>query len=907
MSTRQPIDEIVNDALDLPRGERAAFVRGACGGDDAAQDEIMSLLAAYDSAGDFLEAPPVVDAGDDDQLTGRDIGAYRLIERIGTGGMGDVYLAGRRDAHYEQQVAVKVVRGAVFGPDAVRRFRNECRVLAMLEHPNIARMLEGGFTDDGIPYIVMEYINGVPIDRYCADNNLPVERRLSLVRDLCVAVQHIHQHSTIHRDIKCANVLVTPDGVVKLVDFGIAQALDAADEAHPLTATGMEVMTPQYASPEQLRGDVLTTASDVYSLGVVLFKVLTGRLPFSGRNRREMERIVEETAPTRPSTAVSESATDATAALSRSLSRRLRGDVDTIVLMALRKEPERRYSSAEQLGEDLRRHLTGLPVIARGDTFRYRAGKFVLRNSWAVAGLTLFLVTLIAAVVTGFSLYGSAERARQVAVRERQTAERVNSFLQDLLAAANPSGADARLDITVREVLDEAGRQLHTGLEDEPSVAAALHTTIGAAYLNLGAFDQAHEQLDQAMELQQALDRPDPAGEARTRLEYAKLHEKQADYSTAEEKLREAIALLRNDHSADPALLAECEVNLALVLVESSQLEEAEAQALQARETAARIAEPRSPIPVSAAGTLGRVLFRLGRYDEAEARFAEAVAMARERLSDNHALTGECLQNHAVVLGALGRTSEAITEYEQALAVYEIAYPPDHPELGTTRLNLADAYLIEGRYKDALADYESSGKTLAATYGEGHAYVGLALNGQAMCRWRLEGPEAARPLFERAIANLSNGLGENHPWVATPKNNLARVMFELGDPTGAESLAREALASMRAAYPQGHASLARPLQLIADIELAGGHPEVALTAVDEAATFCASLPAVNRDRIGLTLTRADCLVALDRVTEARETLVDARTALDSTVAPDDLRLKRIDEKLEGLPAVADPE
>jgi len=902
MNPKRPIEDIVNDALDLPMARRDDFVRDACADNATLLAEVMSLVAAYDSAGDFLETPPAVDADMESDLAGRDIGAYRLVERIGSGGMGDVYLAERRDVEYDQNVAVKIVRGAVFGPDAVRRFRNECRVLATLEHPNIARMLEGGFTDDGVPYIVMEYVAGVPIDRYCDENNVAVETRLDLVRHLCGAVQHIHHHSTIHRDIKCANVLVTADGVVKLVDFGIAQVLDAADEAHPLTATGMEVMTPQYASPEQLRGDVLTTASDVYSLGVVLYKILTGRLPFYGRTRREMEKIVEETAPTRPSNIVSSPPADETGTLPRSASRRLRGDVDTIVLMALRKEPERRYSSAAQFGEDLRRHLTGLPVYAQRDTFSYRAGKFIRRNAWAVVGLTLFVVTLIAAVVTGFVLYSSSERARQVAVRERSNAVRVNTFLQELLAAADPSGADARLDITVREVLDEAGRRLHDEPSDDPSVGAALHTTIGAAYLNLGAFDEAQTQLDRAIELHGLSEHTDPDGEARTLLQLAKLGEKRTDYAASETTLTQAIALLRDDAASDAALLAECEVTLALVLVESSRLPEAEEQALRARETATHVSDPRSPMPVTATSVLGRVLFRSGRYDESEALFEEAVQMARERLGNNHALTGETLQNHAVVLGGLGRTSEAIAEYEEALAVYAVAYPENHPELGTTQLNLADAYLTEGRNAEALKGYQTAGAILTQAYGEDHVYAGLAINGEAMARWRIDGPAAALPLYQRARTILSTGLGSEHPWVATVTNNLARVMFEMGDVERARREAEAALASKRAAYPDGHLSTSRPLLLIADIDLSQGRSQQALATIEEAATMCAGVPYSNLDRLGVVLAHADCLSKLGREAEAENILTTAKAALDSTLAPDDDRVQRVETKLATLRA-----
>jgi len=868
----RPVDEILSDAVDRPFGERRGYVEKECAGDEEALREVLSLLAAYEASDDFMVSPAEFPGGGPDaradNLIGSRVGVYRLVESIGVGGMGVVYLGERDDGEFSQRVAVKLIHHTLMGKEAVRRFRNECRVLAMLEHPNIARMIDGGFADDRTPYIAMEYVNGVPIDRYCNEQDLSVEQRLDLFRAVCAAVQHAHKHSTIHRDIKPSNILVTHDGQPKLVDFGIARVLDVAEDAGERTATGLEMMTPQYASPEQLGGDMLSTSTDVYSLGVVLFKLLTGRLPFTEKGRKALERVILETAPSRPSETVLETGGMTTTADTRRRSRRLRGDLDTIVLMALRKEPERRYTSVEQFSEDIRHHLSGQPVSAQPDTFGYRAGKFLRRNTVAVAAASVLAVVLIASTIVSLTLYNRAEIARREAVQERIVASReraaavnTSDFLQELLASVDPSEVDGSMDITVREVLDKASARLETEMADEPEVAAALHFVVGRAYMNLAEHEIGERHLQKSLEMRRGLDPPDEEGIMRALTTIGILYEKQGAFAEAESLL--VLALPADIAAGDPGLVSELEATLSRVYSSLSRLEEAESFARRSIASADKIREPAHVMHAQSRGQLGTALFRQGRYAEAEVVLREAVAIAQRTVGGEHVLTGQCYNDHAVVLGTLGRHEESIEQYRSALVVYEAAYPSDHPEFATTHLNLADQYAATKQYDEALQLYQTARDELVAAYGHDHVYISLAINGMGMCYWRTNELEKARVALTDAIQRMVARLGASHPWVATPRNNLGYVYRDLGQRDESERLANEALATMRSNLPEGHHHIARPLGLLAQLNIDVENYRAALAYAQEAADICsAALDEGHADRVAAEERLAECRTAL---------------------------------------------
>ena len=477
----QHVRQILEQALELPPGERSRFLDEACNSDTGLRAEVESLLAADQQASrEFLEGKAIdhvanvgrPDAGAD-SLQGLRIGSYRVIEEIGHGGMGTVYRAVRADDQYSQQVAIKMMRGGWGDPAAVERFRAERQILANLQHANIARLLDGGTSDDGRPYVVMEYVEGRPIDLYSEVHKLSVRARLELFRTVCSAVAFAHQHLVIHRDIKPGNILVTEQGEPKLLDFGIAKILQD-EQGGDATVTLVRMLTPEYASPEQVRGTPVTTATDAYSLGVVLYGLLTRRRPYAIANRtpHEMAQAVLTEEPERPS-----------AVVSGAEQRRLRGDLDNIVMKALRKEPQRRYASVEQFSDDIRRHLEGLPVSARPDTLTYRSSKFVRRHRMAVIAAALAVVALLGGMAATL-------REAYIARAERQRAEQrfndVRKLANSLLFEVHDAIENLPGSTPARKILVDRALQYLDKLAAEAKGDLSLQRELAAAYEKVG-------------------------------------------------------------------------------------------------------------------------------------------------------------------------------------------------------------------------------------------------------------------------------------------------------------------------------------------------------------------------------------------------------------------------------------
>ena len=489
------IKGILDEALEQEEPERAGFIAAACQGDDELRREVESLAASEAEIGDFIETPVFRIRLDEVEplAVGERIGAWRIVREIGWGGMGAVYLAERADQEFEQRVAIKLVRRGMDTDEIVRRFRSERQILAHLDHPNIAKLFDGGTTADGRPYFVMEYVEGRPIHDFCDERKLSVRERLELFRQVCAAVHFAHQNLIVHRDLKPGNILVTADGVPKLLDFGIAKLLDPTQEAFALTRADLRPMTPDYASPEQVRGEPITTASDVYSLGVLLYRLLTGQRPY--RPTTDPQALAEaicKTEPVRPSSAIAR-AGEIPDSETRILRRQVAGDLDNIVLMAMRKEPQRRYASVDQLSNDIERHLEGLPVVARKDTLGYRTRKFVGRHK---LGVTLAAATLL--MIVGFSI--TVTLFWQRAERARERAQAVSGFLGDLFSASDPKRSRGE-PITVLEILDQGSRKMDRSSKVEPEVRADLMSTMGLAYLSLGQWDQAKRLFEVALDL----------------------------------------------------------------------------------------------------------------------------------------------------------------------------------------------------------------------------------------------------------------------------------------------------------------------------------------------------------------------------------------------------------------------
>jgi len=492
----QRVRLVLDRAIELDPAERAGYLDQACAGDLELRSEVESLMGSFERAGDtFLGGRAIDAAGVDvepapEAVAGQRIGPYQVVEEIGHGGMGVVYRAVRADDQFRKEVAIKVMRNGLSDEISVQRFRAERQILANLDHPNIARLLDGGAVD-GRPYVLMEYVQGVPIDEYCDSRKLPVRTRLELFRTVCSAVAYAHQRLVIHRDIKPANILVSGDGQPKLVDFGIAKIVDADQPGTDAqTMTMVRLMTPEFASPEQVRGEPITTATDVYSLGAVLYELLSGARPYrtTGRTAGEMARAVLDQEPERPSTAVNRAASSAEAGMARAahsekLRRRLRGDLDNIVLKAIRKEPERRYVSVEQFSEDIRRHLAGLPVIARPDTFSYRSGKFVRRNKAAVIGAVLVLLALVGGIAATMR---QAAIARAERARAEQRFYDVRQLANSLLFEVHDAIENLPGSTPARKILVDRALQYLDKLAKEAKGDQSLQRELAAAYEKVG-------------------------------------------------------------------------------------------------------------------------------------------------------------------------------------------------------------------------------------------------------------------------------------------------------------------------------------------------------------------------------------------------------------------------------------
>jgi eukaryotic-like serine/threonine-protein kinase len=479
------VKDIVAAALDRSAGDRPSWLAAACAGDESLREEVESLLAAHDQAGDFLETPGIAEDGAaqavaraavDGQVAAiRHIGPYRVVREIGEGGMGVVYLAERADAAFEKQVAIKVVRGALRSASLLQRFREERRILATLEHPSIARLLDAGTTEEGLPYVVMELVDGAPVDEYCETNRLSLAQCLRLFQKVCGAVQYAHQHLVIHRDLKASNILVTTDGTPKLLDFGIARLLEPGLAADERTRTNLRALTLEVASPEQVRGEPMTVTSDVYSLGVLLYRLLTGHGPYgpSRRTDGDLVRTICEEDPPRPS------------AMAPPARRgELRGELDWIVLKALRKEPDRRYASAEQLSDDIQRHLGGRPVLAAPDSWGYRARKFAVRNRTAVAAGGLLALSLLAGVT---ATLWQARRAEANQARAERRFQQVRALANAFVFEFHDAIADLPGSTPARALVARRATEYLDSLAGEASGDPGLQRELAAAYSRLAA------------------------------------------------------------------------------------------------------------------------------------------------------------------------------------------------------------------------------------------------------------------------------------------------------------------------------------------------------------------------------------------------------------------------------------
>ena len=777
------LQDLFATARAQPPAERERLLHDRAQIDAALVDEVRALLAADQSSGVMdalaihltsvsqlveLEAPARV-------------GAYRLRSELGRGGMGTVYLADRVDGDFEQRVAIKLIGTSDAEDPLHQRFIAERRILAGLVHPHIARLLDGGVTADGRPYLVMEYVDGLPITAYCDRHQLDIPARLRLFAEVCAAVQHAHQSLVIHRDLKPSNILVSADGAVHLLDFGIAKLIDdGAGGAAPTRLEG-RMMTPEYASPEQVRGETLATTSDIYSLGVLLYELVCGCAPYRFRTRSPLEvaTTVCEQDPDRPSVRVGrgdragqefdpEAAARLRGTSVERLARLLDGDLDGIVLLAMRKEPARRYASADMLRQDIERHLAGLPVLAHRGGRRYRLAKFVRRHRVEAAAAALVAAALVGGLTIAVSQQRQAARDRDRAEQALAESNAVTGFLLQLFQTGDAGDVSAA-ELTALDLLHR-GALRADDLSNQPLVHGRLLDVIGQMSFHLGRLDEARTRLEQAVAIRRAAG-GDPGGLAATLIHLSWVHRTRNQHDRARALVTEALDLRRKSLPDNHPDVADALYELGWIAFGAEQE-------------------------------------RL--YRQALAILAEHPATADRRVT--------LLQALATNLRRQGRLTDAVAAGREAVAVAETSFGPEHHIAGDAMIHLADHVLdIEQDAASAERLYRRGLDLLARHYGDSSIRLIHGLNSVARLLSRRADPEC-ETFSRRALAISRSATGPQHPRVADQIGRLADALARLQRLDEAEALARESLALTIKAIGADHQLVAQArLTLLAEI------------------------------------------------------------------------------------------
>ena len=796
------LEELFNRAVDLPEDAREKFILDEAGDDAELRDELMGLLACDTGK----RTGPLTHAlGEALDSTTRDkrrahlnkvVGNYRLVSVLGHGGTGTVYLGERADSQYSAQVAVKIVESAAVHGDLATRFRAERQILASLNHPNIARLMDAGESEDGQPYLVMEYIQGEPLDKYCDDRRIDLHARLRLFLEICGAVQYAHQNLVVHRDLKPANILVTTDGVAKLLDFGIAKLLDPGSGTSALALTRMNdrLLTPEYASPEQILGKPVTATSDVYALGVVLYELLTGLRPFvveATASQLELERSICVTDPPRPSAAVEHSTTGqptterqdptriaaARAVTPERLRRRLAGDLDAIIMRALRKEPQHRYGSVDQLMADIRRYLANEPVQARQGNWIYYSKRFVRRNALAVSAAALFVILTSTFVVSMSLQIRETEAQRDLAKIESQRAQTVSELVLGVFQGAdlyeNPGS-----EVTARELLDRMVPRVRADRSLRDGMRAELMGVIGKAYLELGKAEPAIETLNESLKLWSSTNTPtDPNVDVVLR-ELGNAYRLASNVEEAQRVQERAFAVLK-------AAKREGSLQHAYLLAD-----------------------------------FGRLQFLRGDLKRSENLFLEGLAMMRALGRGTDPRAASILVDLATALSWEEDLPSAETALREAVKIFENTAPQFYPDRVTAELVLADVLASQGKLEGARKGYVSAIEAQRQLYGNNSLRVNYSMGALAKIRLAQKHPHEAAAIARKALeANYGLKL-QDHFVTGYLKTVLASALLELAEYPQAESELREAVVVFSKGFASDHQYTASAEYLLGEVMLA---------------------------------------------------------------------------------------
>ena len=809
---QQEIEQVFHQACQLPTDKQAAFVAQVLANDETAKQEVMLLLDAdkQDSLllNRILHSPSTVSREVSQLLQpNARVGAYLIEKEISRGGMGQVFLGTRNDEAYESQVAIKLVRIEKNSEWAEKRFLEERQILAKLNHPNIATLLDGGTTEDGQPYVVMQYINGLSITDYCHQHKLKVSTKLELFIKVVEAVSHAHKNLVIHRDIKPSNILVTKEGEPKLLDFGIAKIINEELNAGDVTQMGM--MTPAYASPEQVRGELISTASDIYSLGVLLYELLAGEPPFDmgAGSPAEIVKAVCDTEPVPPSTKASEP----------NLSKTLQGDLDNIILKAMQKDPAKRYDTANELIDDIQNHLSGFPVLAVSDSSWYKSRKFIQRH-WLSLSAAAAFVLMVSSLTFYYTLQLTTERDRAIqaenianaakaaAQRESQTANRVSEFLTRMFAVNDPNAGIGGKQMTARELLDVGSNSITESLNEEPETKAHLLQTIGLAYFNLGEQSLGIEHLRQSLAIHRSHSEKTVVAESMNRL--ANLLRQADEYDEAVKLYQESLAL-HESYSADATWeLADAYNNFGLLIYHLGQYEEAKHYLNKAISTHRAAAGGNHK-------SVGINLHNLSLILRVMAEFNLAEEMIKESLDITAKYRGADSSNWAISLQQLGRIENDLGRYNQALSTLNLAldkylvhFEPGNNRMGALWGRMANSHQALGHFQQAENYYQRAIKNFSDTQGPDSSLVVYTEAEYGSLLRQMKRLDVAEQVLRHSLKVNQDLFIPTHPNTANTAAELALVLAEQNQLTEAEILVENAIVGLSHHFHDDHPDLA---------------------------------------------------------------------------------------------------
>jgi eukaryotic-like serine/threonine-protein kinase len=830
--------------------------------------DLKQLLESADDSQNFLEEgrdqylnnlfkdlAAESDSETEENFVPRKVGSYKLLKPIGRGGMGNVYLAERADGSFERKVAIKLVRTELNNSEVKRRFNREKQIQASLDHPSIARLYDASTDEFGVPFLVMEYVDGKPITTYSEENQLSIRQRIELFISVCHAVQFAHQNLIIHRDLKPSNILVNPEGECKLLDFGIAKLLDQNGDLPELTQSGHQYFSMKYAAPEQIQNRPVNTLTDVYSLGVLLYKLLTGSLPYSITDQTKYgdfeRKICDEPVP-KPSSIVRES---------KDQFRQLQGDMDNIILKALEKSPERRYPSAEALADDLKRYLDNLPVSARPVGIIYRSRKFVQRNKMVSSFAAVLLFTIISGLfyhTTEISKERDrAELQRDLAELETAKTAKVSEFVVGLFEQSDPYSNSGNDELTVGNLLAQGRERIET-LDEAPLVQAEMNIVLARVHRSLAEHETAHELSERALTILNEQASPDSVSLAKAWTMQAYTLSSLGRYGEAEEAHRKALELTNPGNK--PAV-AERLNNLGLAAFSLGRMSESQRLLKEALDLR-REELPESAELASSLNNLALVLAAQDRHEEAEPLYRNALELRRSVLGEEHPSTTYSMTNLATLLEQMNRLEEAEAGYREALRLRRIIFDDDHPAVASVLYQIGWLQSRRGQLTQARFHLEEALDIRSRVLGSDHPSTAVILNAVAVVARDMGETDQAEEWLRQALSIYRSVFGESHHDIALVIANLGQTMQVKGNSEEAERLLLQALEMNRRELGNEHRHVADNLRSLAELELEEGNAE-------RAADYAASAKEVL-DALGLDEQHPDRQVLDDLVEQIRE-------------------------------------